>query len=128
MTLPLQIGECRGEHEFIVMEELCFDVLLGVDVIHHMRSVLDLSREKLTFRGSPHEVILNIRRRTKPFYVSVVYLVNRVVIPPGQIRMVRGKVCDIFPERATVLIEKPSRASQTGMTANGVAEVEGSFV
>ena len=128
VELLLQVGHKEVEATFIVMKELCFDVLLGVDVIHHLRAVIDVSRRKLTFHHDPRVVPLEVRMKPTTATTSTVYLAERVVVRPGSSRLVAGQLGARLPEKTIVLIEKTGQCHKGEMVANMVASIQDSMV
>ena len=124
VCLSLKVGEKSVYFEFIVVEELCFDIILGVDILFELKAMIDIAREILVFKDTRSEVPIQLRVKVRPEGSVVVKLKSTLGVDPGCRRMVVGVIDEKLPVFKTAMIEKLKYSHQGELVANSICTMQ----
>ena len=120
--IEIRVGATRLTQEFVICEELNYDVILGMDFLQASASRIDCGKRQVYFGGEAEPVPL--RKRTEVQNADVVLQTETVI--PARTALFCPGTCNVTPQGGRIGLITPMRSHlpEGVLLANAVVETE----
>ena len=92
VTVPFKLGKYSCQHTFVVVCDLCVEVIIGTDVLIKLGCKIDFEKNVV---ASP--TVGNVPFSSQSSTSQVVAVQHQIIIPPHSLRLVEVPVLNMLP-------------------------------
>ena len=111
VKLYFKLGKKERQFKFTVIQNLCFDCIIGVDLLHCLGVIIDLKAKRIRFKNDKEEIPIIISKETVLPDILSVYAKRNYLIRPNERILIKCKLNCFLPTRVLGLIEESSESN-----------------